>query len=148
MQGGQDLLYMACLVHCCYLLFFLTWQHFNWSHCWTQNSVCGAKATSSAAILIGCRNQGRNSHNSSFSLGGSACYQRSTNLIVVQLIGIGSFVLGLFQGLCRPLICTQTKPHTDAYDHNDLEDFVRGSGRGSVCLVNDSHWVNADRVDC
>lgn len=47
--------------------------------------------------------------------GGSACDQRSTNLIVVHLIGIGSFVLGLFQGLSRPLIYTRMKPHTDTH---------------------------------
>ncbi len=73
----------------------------------------------------------------------------------MQLIGIGSFVFGLVQGLSRPLIHTQIELHTHTHAHTythtlscdrkGLEGLVKGGGRGSVCLVNDSRWAKADR---
>lgn len=65
----------------------------------------------------------------------------------MRLIGIGSFVLGLFQGPSFTHTDEATHRHTLSRDPNDLEGFVRGRGVGSVRLVNDSHRVKADRVD-
>lgn len=70
------------------------------------------------------------------ALGGSASYQRSTNLIVAHLIGTGSFVLGLVQGLSRPLTDTQINPHTDSHCLVIITIWRISSGSGveEVCV--------------
>lgn len=65
----------------------------------------------------------------------------------MQLIGIGSFVLGSFQGLSRPLIHTDETTHTPRLVIIMVRRVLSGVGEEEVHLVNDSPWVKADTMD-